>query len=114
MGGATVTLAGAALAATTGPDGAYTLAAVPFGAHTAVMTAPGYATLSSAVTVEGAETLDFSPPAAADYAVGDGGDTCSAGYAWIDATGGTPHNLADEAYTSVCPLSAVHLLRREL
>ena len=49
------------------------------------------------MTVDGAETLDFTPAAAPDYAIGDGGDTCSAAYAWIDATaGGTAYNLSDD------------------
>lgn len=100
--GATVTLVGTALSATTGADGVYTLDGVPFGAYTARMTSPGYQTLSAAVTVDGAETLNFAPTIVPDYVMGDGGDTCSAEYAWIDATtGGAAHNLADDASTSV-------------
>lgn len=100
--GATVAVVGSSLSATTAADGAYTLNNVPFGTHTVRMTSPGYATLSASVTVDGAETQDFGPAAVPDYVVGDGGDTCSVEFNWIDATvGGTAHNLADDAYTSV-------------
>lgn len=89
------------VSATTAADGSYTLASVPFGSYTVRMTAAGYQTLSSSVTVDGAETVSFSPTAVADYAVGDGGDTCSVEYSWIDATSGTVHNLADDANVNV-------------
>ncbi len=101
VAGATVALAGTALSAITAADGTYALADVPFGTHTARMTSPGFATLSAAVTVDGAETLNFTPAAVPDYVVGDGGDTCSAEFAWIDATDGTAHNLGDDVYTDV-------------
>lgn len=99
--GATISLVGSNLTAVTAADGAYTLANVPFGAYTARMTAPGYQTLTAAVTVTGPETLNFAPGAVADYLVGDGGDTCSVDYAWIDATSGTATNLDDDASASV-------------
>lgn len=101
VAGATVALVGTALSAVTAADGTYALVAVPFGAHTARMTSPGFQTLSAAVTVDGAETLNFSPAAVPDYVIGDGGDTCSAEFAWIDATSGGAHSLGDDAYTSV-------------
>ncbi len=98
-------LAGSPLSTTTAADGAYTLANVPTGARTVRMTSPGYQTLSASVTVAGAETLDFTPAAVPDYAVGDGGDTCSAEYAWIDATGGDGVQPRTTAPSSVwrCP-----------
>lgn len=101
--GATVTLQPDSLniSTTTGPDGAYLLDAVPFGEHTVRMTAPGYQTLASDVTVDGAESLDFAPDPVPDYVVGDGGDTCSAEYAWIDATDGVAHSLGDDASKQV-------------
>ena len=101
--GATVTLVGstAPVTTTTAAGGAYTLAGVPTGSQTVRMTSPGYQTLSAGVTVAGAETLDFTPAAVPDYVAGDGGDTCSVEYAWIDATGGTPHNLGDDSFVSV-------------
>lgn len=106
--GATVTLTTAdgtappLLSASTGADGAYTITDVPFGAYTARMTSPGFQTLSAAVTVDGAETQDFTPAAVPDYVMRDGGDACSAPFAWIDATtGGTTHNLGDDVSASV-------------
>ena len=51
--------------------------------------------------MNGAETQNFSPAAAPDYVVGDGGDSCSADYAWINATDGTLHALANDTFTSV-------------
>ncbi len=100
--GATVAVVGSGLSAVTAADGTYTLNNVPFGTHTVRMTSPGYQTLSAGVTVDGAETQDFAPAAVPDYVVGDGGDTCSVEFDWIDATvGGTAHNLGDDAYTSV-------------
>lgn len=100
--GATVAVVGSSLSATTAADGTYTLNNVPFGTHTVRMTSPGYATLSASVTVDGAETQNFGPAAVPDYVVGDGGDTCSVEFNWIDATvGGTARNLDDDAYTSV-------------
>lgn len=93
--------ASAGLSATTGAGGLYALSGVPFGSYSVKMTSPGYGTLSSSVTVDGVETLNFSPVAVADYVVGDGGDTCSVDYSWIDGTTGTVHNLADDASTSV-------------
>lgn len=102
VAGATVALVGSSLTTATAADGTYTLANVPFGSYTARMTSPGFQALSTAVTVDGAETLNFTPATASDYVVGDGGDTCSVAYAWIDATvGGTALNLDDDAYTSV-------------
>jgi hypothetical protein len=103
VAGATVTLlpASRGLSTTTAAGGVYTLANIPFGSQTVRMSAPGYGTITSSVTVSGPATLDFAPTAALDYAVGDGGDTCSADYAWIDATAGTAYNLDDDAYTSV-------------
>jgi len=89
VAGAAITVMGSSLAATTGSDGAYTLAGVPHGSHTVTMTSPGYQTLSATVTVDGAETLDFAPTTQVAYTMGDGGDTCSVAYAWIDATDGT-------------------------
>ncbi len=101
VAGATVALSGTSLSATTAANGTYTLADVPFGSYTARMTSPGFETLTAGVTVNDAETLNFSPTAAADYVVGDGGDTCSVEFAWIDATDGTAHNLGDDIYTDV-------------
>jgi hypothetical protein len=86
---------------TTVSNGTYTLNNVPFGAYTVRMTSPGYATLSSSVSVDGAETANFSPAAVPDYVVGDGGDTCSVEYNWIDATSGTVRDLADDANVNV-------------
>jgi hypothetical protein len=96
--GATLALVGAVppVATTTAADGAYTLANVPTGAQTVRMTAPGYQTLSASVTVTETVTRDFTPAAVMDYVSGDGGDTCSVEYAWVDATGGTPYNLSDD------------------
>ena len=102
--GATVSLDGAGLAAVTGPGGAYALADAPYGSHVLDVNAAGYAPGQAAVEVDGpaiaVPAIELVP--AADYAVRDGGDTCSAEYAWIDATtGGTAHNLADNAFASV-------------
>lgn len=100
--GATVTVVGSGLNATTAANGTYALNNVPFGTHTVRMTSPGYATLSASVTVDGPETQNFGPAAVPDYVVGDGGDTCSVEFNWIDATvGGTAHNLGDDTFTSV-------------
>ncbi|MDW8319633.1 MAG: S8 family serine peptidase [Anaerolineae bacterium] len=100
--GATVSVVGSGLSAATNASGAYTLNNVPFGTYTVRMTAAGYATLSASVTVDGPETQNFGPAPVPDYVVGDGGDTCSVEFSWIDATvGGTAHNLDDDAFTSV-------------
>ena len=103
VAGATVALAGSPppMSATTAADGRYTLAGVPLGTYSVRMTARGYQTLSADVAVAGAEALDFTPVAVPDYVAGDGGDTCSAEYAWLDATGGTAHNLSDDSFVSV-------------
>ena len=103
VAGALVQLLPAAtgVSAITGVSGAYTLTNVPFGSYSVRMGAPGYATMTAAVTVDGAETLNFSPAAVADYLVGDGGDTCSVDYNWIDVTSGAAHNLADDANVNV-------------
>lgn len=100
--GATVAVVGSNLSATTAADGVYTLNNVPFGTHTVRMTSRGYATLSATVVVDGVETQNFGPTPVPDYVVGDGGDTCSVAFNWIDATvGGTAHNLGDDTFTSV-------------
>lgn len=103
VAGATVELlpTSTGIAATTAANGNYTLSNVPFGSYTVRMRASGYATVSSAVTVAGTEMLNFSPAAVVDYVVGDGGDTCSADYAWIDATTGAVYNLGDDASADV-------------
>ena len=103
VAGALVQLLPAAtgVSAITGVSGAYALTNVPFGSYSVRMGAPGYATMTAAVTVDGAETLNFSPAAVADYLVGDGGDTCSVDYNWIDVTSGAAHNLADDANVNV-------------
>jgi hypothetical protein len=86
---------------TTTATGDYSLADVPHGDHVLEVSAPGYASAEATVSVSGPTTQDFSLDPAPDYQVGDGGDTCSVAYDWIDATDGTAHNLDDDASVEV-------------
>ena len=82
---------------TTTSAGNYILSSVPHGDRVLEVSARGYANAKTTVTVSGPTTQDFDLDPAPDYLVGDGGDSCSADYAWIDATDGTAHNLDDDA-----------------
>jgi len=85
------------LKVTTAADGAYALSGAPQGQHTLAVTAAGYKTASTAISVVADAVQDFSLAPTPDYQVGDGGDTCSAPFAWLDATGGAELILADDA-----------------
>ena len=81
--------------------GDYSLMDVPFGSRTVEVSAPGYASAEATVSVSGPTAQDFSLDPAPDYQVGDGGDSCSVAYDWIDATDGTAHNMDDDANKTV-------------
>jgi hypothetical protein len=86
---------------TTTTAGDYLLSSVPHGERVLEVSARGYAKTKTTVTVSGPTTQDFSLDPAPDYQLGDGGDSCSADYSWIDATDGTAHALDDDANTKV-------------
>ena len=86
---------------TTTSTGDYTLSDVPHGDREIEVSARGYAKTKTTVTVSGPTTQDFSLDPAPDYLLGDGGDTCSTEYSWIDATDGTAHALDDDASKEV-------------
>ncbi len=81
---------------TTTSSGEYILASVPHGDRVIEVSARGYAKTKTTVTVSGPTTHNFSLDPAPDYALGDGGDSCSAEYNWIDASDGTSHSLDDD------------------
>ncbi len=86
---------------TTNATGDYVLNDVPHGNRTIEVSARGYAKATTTVNVSGPTTQNFSLDPAPDYLLGDGGDTCSAEYSWIDATDGTALTLADDDNTQV-------------
>jgi len=86
---------------TSNATGDYSLMDVPHGNRMVEVSAPGYASAETTVSVSGPTTQDFSLDPAPDYQVGDGGDSCSAAYDWIDATDGMAHNMDDDAFTNV-------------
>ena len=103
VAGATVKLLDAptGFLSTTGANGEYVIEEVPQGAYAVQMTAPGFEDVIQTVVVTATTPLDFITNPVIDYVVGDGDDSCSAPFAWIDATGGEPHNLKDDAWTTV-------------
>ncbi len=108
VAGAAVEVVGAAppITALSSQDGAYELHDVPLGPAMLRMRSDGYATLASSVAVTGALVHDFAPQPVPDYVVGDGGSVCSAPFQWIDATGGTPYFLSDDAFAGPVSLPA--------
>lgn len=84
------------LTTTTAADGAYTLSGAPLGQHTLRVSAAGYETASTPISVTADAVQDFALSSTPDYKVGDGDDTCSAPFAWIDATSGAELILADD------------------
>ncbi len=103
VAGATVALQDAPLdfQATTDGNGDYVIEQVPQGAYAVQMTAPGFEDLAQTTVVTDTTKLDFIANPVIDYIVGDGDDTCSAPFEWIDATDGTPHELDDDDWTGV-------------
>ena len=95
----------AGLSATVAADGTYHLAGVPSGLRTVRLRAPGYATQTLDVNVNGAMMLDFAPAPITDYAlnVSSDGGACSVAHVWIDATDGTDitAGLGDDSSVSV-------------
>ncbi len=90
-----------ALTAVTAADGAYTLAGVPLGSQRFRLTAGGYRQAAGGFNVAGDMNWDFALSPAPDYAAGDGSTTCSAPFAWIDATDGSEIVLKDDDVRSV-------------
>jgi len=86
---------------TTDANGDYVIELVPLGSYTVQMTAPGFEELAQSTVVTATTELDFVANPVIDYIVGDGDDSCSASFEWIDATDGAPHNLGDDVWTSV-------------
>jgi len=86
---------------TTTATGDYLLANVPHGNRELQVSAPGHAKAKTTVSVSGPTTQNFSLDPAPDYQLGDGGDTCSTEYSWIDASDGTSHDLDDDASKKV-------------
>jgi hypothetical protein len=103
IAGATVKLldAPAGFLSTTDANGDYIIEEVPQGAYAVQMTAPGFEEMIQTVAVTSTAELDFVAGPVIDYVAGDGDDSCSAPFAWIDATDGEPHNLRDDAWTKV-------------
>ena len=85
------------LTTTTSAGGVYALSGAPKGQHTLRVSAAGYETASTAISVAADTVQDFALAPTPDYQVGDGGDSCSAPFAWIDATGGAELILTDDA-----------------
>jgi large repetitive protein len=65
------------------------------------MTAPGFEDMTQNTEMTAVTELDFIANPVIDYIVGDGSDSCSAPYDWIDATDGVAHNLGDDTWTTV-------------
>ena len=101
--GATVTLldAPAGFQSTTNANGEYVIEQVPLGDYDVQMTEPGFEDMVQSTTVTATTELDFIANPVIDYIVGDGGNSCSAPFEWIDATDGAAHNLGDDTWTSV-------------
>jgi hypothetical protein len=103
IAGATVKLLGVptGFLATTNANGEYAIAQVPQGDYAVEMSAPGFENSIQTVNVVAGTELDFIANPAIDYVVGDGGDSCSAAFDWIDATAGDAYELSDDDSTLV-------------
>jgi len=85
----------------TDANGDYVIEQVPLGDYNVQMTEPGFEDMVQSTTVTATTELDFTANPVIDYIVGDGGDSCSAPFEWIDTTDGVAHNLGDDTWTSV-------------
>jgi uncharacterized repeat protein (TIGR01451 family) len=63
--------------------------------------APGYLPEDRTITVTGDLSEDVSLVPTHAYYFRDSRSPCGPTFQWVDATGGTPHNLGDDAYFSI-------------
>ena len=95
---ATVTLEGTGVEVATNPATGYYSATVYQGDFWTIVQSPGHAQQAVKLAVYSDLTEDFALTPIDNYYLRTNMDPCGPVFGWIDATGGTPHPMGDDAY----------------